>query len=138
MKQQETMADTNKYFFGLGRRKESRASVRIYEGKGVSTINGKTFEEFFPLIVDRTIVLLPFKALDLDDKFYFTVKADGGGIKGIRESVKLGIARALIKFNPDFKKLLKDKGYLTRDDRMVERKHTGFVKARKKPQYSKR
>jgi small subunit ribosomal protein S9 len=138
MKQQETMADTNKYYFGLGRRKLSKASVRIYEGKGASTINGKTFEQFFPLIVDRTIVLLPLKALDLADKFYFTVKADGGGIKGIREAVKLGIARALIKFNPDFKKLLKDKGYLTRDDRMVERKHTGFVKARKKPQYSKR
>ena len=128
----------NKYYFAIGRRKTARASVRLYEGNGEIIINEKKFEDVFPLEVDRKIIVKPLKKLNLESKFYFTVKTDGGGIKGMRNAIQLGIARALIKYDIDLKKELKDNGYLTRDDRMVERKHTGFVKARKKPQYSKR
>jgi small subunit ribosomal protein S9 len=138
MKQKEASVSGEKYIYALGRRKTSISSVRLYEGTGESTINGKKFAEFFPLAVDRNIVNKPLKAVDMLGKFYFTCKANGGGIKGIRDALSLAIARALVKFDVDLKKLLKDEGFLTRDDRMVERKHTGLRKARKRPQYSKR
>lgn len=127
-----------KYYYALGRRKVAKASVMLFEGTGQNTVNGKKFEEFFPLLVDRNVVLKPLKNLDIQKKFYFSAKTNGGGIKGLRDAIKLGIARALVKFDGAYKKELRDAGLLTRDDRMVERKHTGFVKARKKPQYSKR
>ena len=138
MKQKESSVSGEKYIYALGRRKTSIASIRLYEGTRECTVNDKKLAAFFPLAVDRNIIQKPLKELDLVAKFYFTCKANGGGVKGIRDALSLAIARALVKFNPDFKKPLKDKGFLTRDDRMVERKHTGLVKARKRPQYSKR
>ena len=78
------------------------------------------------------------QTVGLQDKVYFTLKIVGGGVKGQRDAAIHALSRALVKFNAEFKPLLKVKGFMTRDDRMVERKHTGFVKARKSPQYSKR
>ena len=134
----ENTTNKGKYYFAIGRRKTAKASVQLFEGAGDITVNGKKLEEFFQLEMDRKVIMQPLKKLELDKKMYFTIKAFGGGTKGIRDAAQLALARALVKFDADFKKPLKDEGYLTRDDRMVERKHTGFVKARKKPQYSKR
>jgi len=128
----------NKYIFAIGRRKEGIASVMLFEGTGDNLVNEKKLEVFFPLEIDRKLTLEPLAKLNLDKKIYFSAKVNGGGIKGIREAIRLGIARALIKKDKSLRAELKKAGFLTRDDRMVERKHTGFVKARKKPQYSKR
>jgi len=128
----------DKYIFAYGRRKTSIASVRLFEGTGEILVNEKKFEDFFPSKVDRNVIMMPLKKLDLIGKYYFTAKTKGGGIKGSKGAIQLGLAKSLIKVDIDYRKPLKDEGLLTRDNRMVERKHTGFVKARKKPQYSKR
>ncbi len=128
----------NKYFYAKGRRKTSVAGVRVMEGKGEVTINGKPFNEYFKWETDRRDVLAPLAATELLDKMYFTVRVSGGGIKGQKDAVVHGLARALVKMDKDLKPVLKTKGFMTRDDRMVERKHTGLRKARKSPQYSKR
>ena len=138
MKKELIIKPTGKYFYAMGRRKLAKASVMLFEGTGTNTINGKKIEEFFPMLVDRNITLMPLKKLDLITKFYFSAKTNGGGIKSTRDAITLGIARGLVKYDKTLKGQLKADGFLTRDDRMVERKHTGFVKARKKPQYSKR
>lgn len=126
------------YSYALGRRKNASATIRLYEGKGVSMVNAKTLEVAYPAAVDRKIIVSPLAELGLDDKYYFTAKTTGGGTKGQRNAIRHAMARALVKIDAEYKKPLKQKKLLTRDDRMVERKHTGFVKARKKPQYSKR
>jgi len=135
MKEKNT---NSKYIFALGRRKEGRASIMLFEGQGENLVNGKNLNEYFPLKVDQVIALRPLKLLELDKSVYFTAKVVGGGKKGIRDAISLGISRALIKKDVEYKKVLRKEGLLTRDDRIVERKHTGFVKARKRPQYSKR
>lgn len=131
-------ASNEPYFYAKGRRKTSVAGVRIMNGKGESTVNGKPFAEYFRWEGDRTDIMAPLKTLELSDKVYFTARVVGGGVKGQKEAVVHGMARALVKMDKDFKTTLKKLGFMTRDDRMVERKHTGFVKARKSPQYSKR
>lgn len=128
----------NKYFYAKGRRKTSVAGVRVMEGKGEVIVNGKPFAEYFKWETDRRDVVAPLAATDLLDKVYFTVRVSGGGIKGQKDAVVHGLSRALVKMDKDLKPVLKAKGYMTRDDRMVERKHTGLRKARKAPQYSKR
>ena len=129
---------TKKYTYAKGRRKTAVAGARIFEGKGEIMVNNKPFKEYFPLEMDRKIIFGPLITVELDDKVYFTLRLVGGGIKGQRDAAVHAIARALVKFNEELKPALKAKGFMTRDDRMVERKHTGFVKARKSPQYSKR
>ncbi|MCA9386805.1 30S ribosomal protein S9 [Candidatus Dojkabacteria bacterium] len=131
------MAD--KYYYSLGRRKTSTATVRLFEGAGKSEVNKKSFEEVYPSKVDQTRVLEPFVVAELDPKkFYFTIVAQGGGVSGQLDAIRLGLSRSIVKMDPDKKSALKKAGLMTRDPRMVERKKTGLRKARKREQFSKR
>jgi small subunit ribosomal protein S9 len=126
-----------KYFEGIGRRKTSTARVRIYQGKTLSTINDKPVTDYFAMDVSNKATS-PLAVAGLEGKYYFTAKVTGGGITGQLEAIQLGIGRALIKMDPALKPSLRKAGYITRDPRMVERKKYHHVKARKKPQFSKR
>jgi len=112
-------------------KKESKAFPEI-------SINGKSYKDYFPLLELKEIVESPMKAVSSDGISEVVVAVRGGGIRGQAESVRLGIARALVLKDQEFKKTLKDLGYLTRDARMVERKKPGLKKARRAPQFSKR
>ena len=127
-----------KYFEGIGRRKTTTARVRIIEGKSMSTINGKAYDEYFNDAALSKDVVKPISVAGLDGKVYFTAKVNGGGITGQLEAIAHGIGRALIEMNPDLKTDLRKAGYITRDPRMVERKKYNQPKARKKSQFSKR
>jgi small subunit ribosomal protein S9 len=128
----------NKYFYALGRRKTSVATIRLFEGKGDNTINGLSIKKLYPSKTDNEIILEPVKVLDILNNVYFTAKVSGGGKSSQKEAIRHALSRALVKYDETFKSVLKPKGFLTRDPRMVERKHTGFRKARKSEQYSKR
>lgn len=121
-----------------GRRKEAVTRVFLSKGDGKIFINGKDYKTYFPLIYLQNQVEAPLKTVDSSDKFDVTVNAKGGGVKGQAEAVKLGIARALLQVNPDYRPALKEAGLLTRDSRAVERKKPGKKKARKSFQFSKR
>lgn len=123
---------------GIGRRKTSTARVYLRAGNGQVTVNRRAYEEYFPLDWRRKIIFQPFEVTGTTGQFDVLVNAKGGGLTGQVEAIRLGIARALIDFNEDFKKPLRDAGLLTRDDRMVERKKYGRPKARKRFQFSKR
>ncbi len=122
----------------VGRRKTAVARVILKNGNGKFTINKKGFEEFFPQLLSREDILLPFKVTETEGKYDVNVNVNGGGITGQAQSVRLGIARALIELNPEYRPALKAEGLLTRDPRMVERKKYGRPKARKRFQFSKR
>lgn len=127
----------------IGRRKTAVARVFINSaakaGNGAITINHRTFENYFPIDIQRMKVLEPFTMLELAPADYdLFVNLDGGGMTGQAEALRLGIARALITLNPDYRAKLKTRGLLTRDSRMVERKKYGQPKARKRFQFSKR
>lgn len=122
----------------VGRRKEAVTRVFLTKGDGKITINGKDYKTYFPLIYLQNQVEAPLKTVESSDKFDVTVNAKGGGVKGQAEAVKLGIARALLQVNPDYRPALKEAGLLTRDPRAVERKKPGKKKARKSFQFSKR
>jgi small subunit ribosomal protein S9 len=131
------MAD--KYFYALGRRKTSTATVRLFKSSGKSEVNGKDIEKVYPHEVEIKQIQEPFVVAGLNPKdFYFTVKTSGGGHASQIDAVRLAISRSLVKMDPEFKPSLKQAGLMTRDPRMVERKKTGLRKARKKEQYSKR
>ncbi len=121
-----------------GRRKEAVTRVFLSKGDGKISINGKDYKTYFPLVYLQNQVEAPLKTVDLSDKFDVVVNATGGGVKGQAEAVKLGIARALLQVNPEYKPALKAAGFLTRDSRSVERKKPGKKKARKSFQFSKR
>ncbi|HEY5369351.1 MAG TPA: 30S ribosomal protein S9 [Hanamia sp.] len=121
-----------------GRRKRAVTRVFLSKGNGKISINGKDYKTYFPLVYLQNQVEAPFKAIESADKFDITVNAKGGGVKGQAEAVKLGIARALLQVNPDYKPVLKEASLLTRDSRKVERKKPGKKKARKSFQFSKR
>ncbi|MFJ6214387.1 30S ribosomal protein S9 [Streptomyces sp. NPDC092296] len=124
---------------GLGRRKEAIARVRIVPGTGVWKINGRTLEEYFPNKVHQQIVNEPFKVLEIDGRYDVVARISGGGVSGQAGALRLGVARALNEADVDNNRApLKKAGFLTRDDRAVERKKAGLKKARKAPQYSKR
>ncbi len=128
-----------KYFEGVGRRKRSTARVRIYAGDKTSTINGKAIDEFFSGKENvESIVQRPLIVVGLEKKYYFTAKVSGGGITGQLEAVRLGLARALYGMDESLKPILRKEHLVTRDPREVERKKYHHVKARKKPQFSKR
>ncbi len=127
-----------KYFEAIGRRKTSIARVRIYAKKSGITVNGKTVEKYFPLLRLSNKIIEPFEKMKVTDKLGVEVKVKGGGITGQAEAIRLGISRALVKFNPDFGKRLRHLGFLTRDPRAVERKKYGLKKARRAPQWKKR
>lgn len=125
-------------FLGTGRRKKSIARVRLVDGNGKITINGKDIEEYFGTEVLKTIVRQPLTATNTTAKFDVVAKVQGGGFTGQAGAIRHGIARALNEANSEFRPALKTNGYLTRDPRMKERKKYGLKKARKAPQFSKR
>ncbi len=122
----------------IGRRKTSVARVILRNGNGKVTVNKREFEKAFPQFTNRDDILAPLKLTETDDKYDVFVNVNGGGTTGQAQAIRLGIARALIDINPDFRPKLKIEGYLTRDPRMVERKKYGQPKARKRFQFSKR
>ncbi|MEO8412059.1 MAG: 30S ribosomal protein S9 [Ginsengibacter sp.] len=122
----------------VGRRKAAVTRVFLSKGDGAITVNGKDYKTYFPLVYLQNQVEAPFKSIQASDKFDVVVNATGGGVKGQAEAVKLGIARALLQVNPEYRPALKDAGLLTRDPRSVERKKPGKKKARKSFQFSKR
>jgi small subunit ribosomal protein S9 len=122
----------------VGRRKEAVTRVFLTKGEGSITINGKDYKTYFPLIYLQNQVEAPLKTIEAADKFNVVINAVGGGIKGQAEAVKLGIARALLQINPEYRPTLKAAGLLKRDPRAVERKKPGKKKARKSFQFSKR
>ena len=122
----------------LGRRKAAVARVYLSEGKGKISINGRELEDFFPTKPLQYVVRQPIELVEVEGKYDFKINIFGGGIKGQAEAVRLGISRALIEVNPEYRDALKKAGFLTRDPRTVERKKPGQPKARKKFQFSKR
>jgi len=122
----------------VGRRKTASARVRIFSGKGEITVNDKTYKEYFPYFEWQDMITAPLKDVKKSDKLDVTVKVQGGGPKGQAKAVQHGIARGLAKYDEELKKVLKVKGYLTRDARVKERKKPGLKKARRAPQWSKR
>jgi small subunit ribosomal protein S9 len=122
----------------VGRRKNATARVILRNGSGNVKINKREFDNFFPLKTSRDDVLLPFNLTETFGKYDVLANVNGGGYSGQAEAIRLGIARALIEISPDFRPILKSKGLLTRDPRMVERKKYGQPKARKRFQFSKR
>jgi len=121
-----------------GRRKASIARVYFREGKGTITVNGKDYKEYFPLEYLRYNLTDPLATVEAQDKYDIFINLTGGGFKGQAEAAKLGITRALEKIDADNRPPLKEKGYFTRDARVVERKKYGKPKARKSFQFSKR
>ncbi len=127
------------YFEGIGRRKESTARVRISSGSGIFTVNDKPVEAYFTRNGDTEAILGAMVAASQDRATYdITVVVKGGGVTGQTDSVKLGLARAMTKMNPDFGSLMRKAGLMTRDPRIKERKKPGLKRARKAPTYTKR
>ncbi len=122
----------------LGRRKKSVARVYLKNGTGSVTINGRDYKEYFPTMPLQYRIHQPFALTENEGKYDVNVNVKGGGITGQIEAVRLGIARALVEIDPEYKTVLKRDGLMTRDPRMVERKKYGQPKARKKFQFSKR
>jgi small subunit ribosomal protein S9 len=134
-------ADKGKYFYALGRRKTSIAQVRLYSMAGKAAefkVNGKDLAQYLTIKRFQIAALSPLTCLGLEGKFDISVKVFGGGINGQADAIKLGIARALVVKDEGLRKALKDKGFLTRDSRKVERKKPGLKKARRAPQWAKR
>ncbi|MGB9677345.1 MAG: 30S ribosomal protein S9, partial [Candidatus Ratteibacteria bacterium] len=117
--------DNKQLLIGVGRRKKSVAIVKMKEGNGKILINKKTLEEYFPLFYQQEEAIKPLIVTDLKNKFDFEIKTEGGGISGQVDAIKLGIARALVKYDPSLTGKLKEYGLLTRDPRMKERKKYG-------------
>jgi len=127
------------YFEGIGRRKEATARVRLMSGTGKFTVNDKPVEDYFPRVGDKEAIYSPFRATSMEaNTFDVTAKTSGGGVTGQTDSVKLGLARALVKMNVDLTSLLRQAGLMTRDPRIKERKKPGLKRARKAPTYTKR
>jgi small subunit ribosomal protein S9 len=122
----------------LGRRKTSVARVVLNEGSGEILINGVEGKEYFPITVQQFKMLQPFKLTGTEGKYDVTATIDGGGTTGQVEALRLGIARALVKIDPEHKPKLKAEDLMTRNPREVERKKFGRKKARKRYQFSKR
>ena len=122
----------------VGRRKSSIARVYLKEGSGEIIINGKDYKTYFPQENIQFNVVDPFNVVEVMGSYDVKVNVKGGGFKGQAEAIRLGICRALVQVNEDFRKPLKEKKYMTRDARVVERKKYGKPKARKSFQFSKR
>lgn len=131
-----------KYFYAVGRRKTSVAQVRIFSSDKVGEedyiVNNRDMKEYFSGTIMQATFVSPFKETGLVDKFKVSVIVRGGGISSQVEAVRLGVARALIKFDETLRPVLKANGFLSRDSRKVERKKPGLKKARRAPQWAKR
>lgn len=128
----------DRYFEAVGRRKSATARVRLYTKAGDFTVNGKQYAEYFPTLDMQKTAEDALKKMKLFGRFRVSVKTMGGGLHSQAEAVRLGLARCLIKFNPDFRKRLKRVHFLKRDPRVKERKKFGLKKARRAPQWAKR
>lgn len=127
------------YFYGTGRRKSSVARVKLIpNGTGAATINNRTLDNYFGLETLKYIVKQPLELLGLTEKFDIEVKVTGGGFTGQAGAIRLGVAKALLQADAEYRPQLKKAGFLTRDSRMKERKKYGLKAARKAPQFSKR
>ena len=122
----------------IGRRKSSVARVIISKGKGQYTINKRNIDNYFGRDVLKMVTKQPFELLAIEGKYNVNVNVKGGGLSGQAGAIRLGISRGIEKVNPDYRAILKENGYLTRDSREVERKKPGQPGARKKFQFSKR
>jgi small subunit ribosomal protein S9 len=127
-----------KYYEGIGRRKRAIARVRLFAGSGGFTVNEKPVNEYFPLVSLVTHALSPLKATQNEERFTVSARVEGGGPVGQSDAVSLGLARALLAADENFKGVLRKAGLLTRDPREKERKKPGLKKARKAKQYTKR
>ena len=123
---------------GTGKRKTSVARVILRPGDGVTWINGRTLEEYFPREALRSSATAPLRVAGLEGRFDLWARLDGGGVAGQAGALRHGIARALVEADPELRVPLKREGFLARDARMVERKKAGLKKARKAPQWAKR
>jgi small subunit ribosomal protein S9 len=126
------------YFYGTGRRKHSVARVRVYEGTGNITINGRNIDDYFGLETLKLIVRQPLALTDTLDKFDIVCTVAGGGVTGQAGAIRHGLSRALLQYDENLRPELKKAGFLTRDPRMKERKKYGLKAARRAPQFSKR
>lgn len=132
------MYETKQYFYGTGRRKHSVARVRVYNGTGKMTINGRDINDYFGLETLKLIVRQPLDTTDLLGKVDIVATVTGGGVTGQAGAIRHGISRALLEMNAEYRPALKAAGFLTRDPRMKERKKYGLKAARRAPQFSKR
>ena len=132
------MYESRPYFYGTGRRKSSVARVRVYEGTGKITINGRDIDDYFGLETLKLIVNQPLNLTETTGKFDIVCNVAGGGVTGQAGAIRHGLSRALLQFNEELRPVLKKAGFLTRDPRMKERKKYGLKAARRAPQFSKR
>ena len=132
-------AKKNTDWRSLGRRKSSVARVKISNGKGVYTINNRGLDDYFGgRDILKMVTKQPLEVLGIEGKYDISVNVSGGGLSGQAGAIRLGISRGILEVNPDYRKTLKENGFLTRDSREVERKKPGQPGARKKFQFSKR
>lgn len=133
-----------RYFHGLGRRKSAVAGVKMIAAKekfkipDSIKINNRPLPDYFPLAELQSVVTAPFEAVGFEGNFEVSAFAKGGGSRGQAEAMRLAVSRALVDYNSEYRKTLRDLGYLTRDARKVERKKPGLKKARRAPQWKKR
>ena len=132
------MYETKPYFYGTGRRKSSVARVRVYNGTGNITINGRSIDDYFGLETLKLIVRQPLTTTDTLGKFDIVCRVAGGGVTGQAGAIRHGLSRALLQYDAELRPALKKAGFLTRDPRMKERKKYGLKAARRAPQCSKR
>ena len=132
------MYETKPYFYGTGRRKNSVARVRVYNGTGKITINDRDIDDYFGLETLKLIVRQPLAVAGVEGKFDIVVRVAGGGVSGQAGAIRHGLSRALLVYDENLRGELKKAGFLTRDPRMKERKKYGLKAARPAPQFSKR
>ena len=132
------MYETKPYFYGTGRRKHSVARVRVYNGTGKITINGRDIDDYFGLETLKLLVNAPLVLTETQGKFDIVVNVVGGGCSGQAGAIRHGLSRALLQYNPELRPVLKKAGFLPRAPRMKERKKYGLKAARRAPQFSKR
>ena len=129
----------NQYYEGIGRRKAATARVRLWPGgNGSVIINDKPGDAFLPRDGDIEAALAPLRAVAVEGTYNVTVKVSGGGVSGQRDAIKLGVARALLEIQPEWRSTLRHGEFLSRDPRIKERKKPGLKRARKAPTYTKR
>ena len=127
-----------KYYYAVGRRKEAVAQVRLYKGNSSFVINGREAKKYLPELSLQVILWQPLKLTGNTKNFDIYVKVQGGGSRGQADAIRLGISRALLKFDEKLKKTLRSAGFLTRDSRVKEKKKFGLKRARRAPQWQKR
>ncbi len=132
------MYETKPYFYGTGRRKSSVARVRVYNGTGKITINGRDIDNYFGLETLKLLVRQPVVLTNTVEKFDIVCNVTGGGVTGQAGAIRHGLSRALLQYDEELRPALKKAGFLTRDPRMKERKKYGLKGARRAPQFSKR